>query len=453
MANRTTRRTFIKHIGYAGAALPILMPPLVRGAAPSGTLRIAGIGVGGKGWGDITETSKSNAKVIAVCDVDERGRGRQAFEKFGSQGAATFNDWRQLLDKVHNDIDACTVSTPDHMHAPIAVSCMSLGKHVYVQKPLAHDVYEARQMRLIAAKNKVVTQMGNQGHSATGNKMLVQIIQSGTLGKIKVAHAWSNRPIWPQGIDRPAGSDPVPEGFDWDLWLGTAPERPFVGKTDKNGGVDSPYCPFKWRGFWDFGTGAQGDMACHIMDPVVWSLALGAPTQVWSEGPKPNSESYPKWSTIAYDFPGTQYTDGPIRLTWYDGGKMPDRPEGLPADRKMPDNGTLFIGEKGFMLTPHGSGPRLYPEADFGPEAYPKVVGDDHYMQWTNACLGNDKTTSHFDYAGPLTETVLLGNIALRFPGEKLAWNPEQLTFTNKPEANQYVRRTYRKGWEVDGLS
>jgi len=442
---RSTRRTFLQQAGTAGSALPLVVPPLVRAASANGTLQVAGIGVGGQGWGDINATTKSNAKVVAVCDVDERGRGKKAFKKYGDT-AATFTDWRQLLDKMHKQVDACTVSTPDHMHAPIAVSAMTLGKHVYVQKPLAHDVYEARRMRQIAAKQKVVTQMGNQHHSGTGYKMLVHMIQSGVLGKITEAHAWSNRPIWPQGIERPSGSDPVPEGFHWDLWLGTAPDRPYKNNV---------YAPFKWRGWWDFGTGAQGDMACHIMDPVVWSLELGAPTQVWSEGPEPNSATYPNWSTIAYDFGGTRHTaDDSIRVVWYDGGKMPERPAGLPDDRKLPKNGTLFIGEKGFLLTPHGSGPRLYPEADFTKDDYPRDIrGDDHYMQWTNACLGNDKTTSHFDYAGPLTETVLLGNIALRFPGKKLQWNADKLEFPNNADANQYVRRTYRKGWEVDGLS
>ncbi|MDH3583427.1 MAG: Gfo/Idh/MocA family oxidoreductase [Phycisphaerae bacterium] len=455
MPKRTTRRTFIRHAAVAGAALPVIAPPLARAASPNSKLNLAGIGVGGKGWGDINSTA-TQQNVVAFCDVDKgamsRGGGKPRKAKGGYPVAAEqwpkarrYQDWRKLLDE-GRDIDAVTVSTPDHMHAPISMTAMSLGKHVYCQKPLTHTVYEARQMQTLAAESKVVTQMGNQHHSGLGYRMLVQIIRDGGIGKVREAHAWSNRPIWPQGMGRPDGMGTPPDTFDWDRWLGVAPERPY-----KRG----VYCPFVWRGWLDFGTGAQGDMACHIMDPVFWSLNLTAPRLIWSESPTPNNQSYPKWSTIRYEFPGTPLTkDSTIPVTWYDGGRKPDAALAeLPKGLSLPSNGSLFIGEKANLLCPHGGAPRLYAKGVAVKYDYPKLDKNNHYMQWTMACLGEGKTSSPFSYAGRLTEMVLLGNIAMRLPQAKLQWNSADLRFTNAPEANQYITKEYRKGWDIPGLT
>jgi predicted dehydrogenase len=445
MNRRPTRRDFIAQSAAVGFGLPLVIPSTVFGA--NERLQIAGVGVGGKGRGDIASTSVGQA-VVAICDVDDRTLAASASLY---PRAKKYNDWRRLLDQ--KDIDAVTVSTPDHMHAPIAVSAMQRGKHVYVQKPLAHTLYEARQMRLIAKKHGVVTQMGNQGHSGTGYMTLVKLIQSGVIGKVKEAHAWSNRPIWPQGVERPQGSDPVPDHLHWDLWLGVAKERPFVGPQPgrkKNRGV---YHPFNWRGWLDFGVGALGDMGCHIIDPVVWSCGLGSPTAVRSSGPKPNDETFPNWGIITYEFSGTKHTADSLNVTWYDGGKKPDQAL-LPADQPpLPDNGSLFVGDNGVLLCRHGGTPQLFPSSKFAKTEIALVPAHDHYLEWTNACKGQGKTTSHFDYAGPLTETVLLGTVAIRFPNQRLEWNSETMKFPNLPAADAFVHHAYRQGWDVDGLS
>ncbi len=418
--------------------------------SPNEKLNIAGIGVGGKGKGDIASTSKGQ-NVVAICDVDERTLGASAKLY---PGAKKYTDWRKLLEQ--KDIDAVTISTPDHMHAPIAMSAIQLGKHVYVQKPLAHTVYEARQLTRAARKYGVISQMGNQAHSGAEYRTLVQLIQSGVIGKIKHAHAWSNRPVWPQGIERPGGSSPIPPHLHWDLWLGVAPYRPYLGPRPdsvRNRGV---YNPFNWRGWLDFGVGALGDMGCHIIDPVVWSLELGAPTQIWSDGTAPNGETYPNSAVIHYQFARTKFTAGDtLKMTWYDGGNLPDRSlVPLPDDVPTPKNGSLYVGEKGTVLCPHGrGGPSLLPAERFADVAIEKVKRSDHYQQWTNACKGDDKATSHFDYSGPLTETVLLGTIALRYPGKKLRWDSENLKVANVEKANAFVHHPYRAGWEVPGLS
>ncbi len=446
MKNRTTRRDFLAQSAAAGIAFPLVVSSTALGA--NERLNIAGVGVGGKGRGDVASTSVGQ-NVVAICDVDDRTLAASA--KTYPQ-AKKYNDWRKLLDQ--KDIDAVTVSTPDHMHAPIAASAMQRGKHVYVQKPMAHTIFEARQMRLLARKHNVVTQMGNQHHSGGGYRTLVELIRGGAIGKVKEAHAWSNRPIWPQGIERPSGSDPVPDYLHWDLWLGVAAERPFVGPQGDSKKGRGVYHPFNWRGWLDFGVGALGDMGCHIIDPVVWSCELGAPTSVTSAGPAANSETFPTWGTLHYEFAGTQHTAGDaFQMTWYDGGKQPDpKLAPLPDGEDLPSNGSLFIGEKGVLLCPHGKKPRLLPEAKFGDRKIDFLDKLDHYQQWTNACKGEGKTTSHFDYAGPLTETVLLGTIAIRFPNKKLAWNSDDLKITNLDDANQFVHHPYRAGWEVDGL-
>ena len=448
MSRRWTRRSFLGAASSAAGAT-LALPSILQGS-PLSTLHIAGVGVGGKGAGDIASTSKGQ-RVVAICDVDARTLGK-AGKRYPK--AKRYADWRRLLEQP--GIDAVTVSTPDHMHAPIAVSAMELGKHVYVQKPMAHTVFEARAMRKLAAEKKVVTQMGNQGHSGTGYRTLVRLLRSGVVGRIREAHAWSNRPGWPQGIQRPKRSAMVPDWLSWNEWLGVAPLRPYVAEVtskrkDKKGRPRrrAPYHPFCWRGWIDFGVGALGDMGCHILDPVVWGLELGAPRWVWSDGPAPNGETWPEWETIHWEFEPTEWTAGDtVVVTWYDGGKKPRRElADLEDGEKLPSNGSLYIGEKGQILCRHGGEPVLLPAKDFAESTVEKVPGDDHYQQWTKACLGEGTTTSHFDYAGPLTETVLLGTIAVQYPGDKLGWNSDALRIENHDGANHFVTKPYREGW------
>ncbi len=448
------RRSFLQ-TSAAMATVTILPSGLLK-AAPNSKPDIAAVGVGGKGASDIEGVTRGGAaSIVAFCDVDTSGMGRNG--KRNNSGypatanrwpdAKRYTDWREMLDKEGKRLNGVTVSTPDHMHAPVTMTAINMGLATYTQQPMTRTLYEARQLTLAARKAGTVTQMGNQGHSSKEYRTLVRLIQDGAIGKVKEAHTWSNRPIWPtHGIDRPEGSSPIPEGLNWDLWLGVAPERPFAEKV---------YHPFAWRGWFDFGAGALGDMGCHIIDPVYWSLGLTAPTKVWYEGPTPKPETFPKSETIHYEFPGTQYTaDRTIRVTWYDGGLLPDaKLAPLPAGEKLPDNGCLLIGEKGVLLCRHVGMPQLLPTEKFADYAMPQIEEADHYLQWTNAIRGEGKTTSNFDYAGPLTETVLLGTVACRFPGEQLAWDSANLRFTNSSKANEYVRQAYRKGWEVKGLS
>jgi len=461
MSKGIDRRTFLKQGLFAAGGLALsgcmALPSREReprGVAACERLNIAGVGCGGKGASDIKATSRGQ-NVVALCDVDEHRLG-EAAKLY--PGAKTYTDWRKLLEQ--KDIDALTISTPDHMHAPIALAAMELGKHVYVQKPLTLTVLEARQLALAAKKYDVVTQMGNQGHSSSGLRSVVKTLQDGVIGRVKEAHVWTDRPIWPQGIERPKGAETPPSYLHWDGWLGVAPYRPYVGKVDDKPGC--PYHPFRWRGYLDFGTGALGDMGCHLVDPTVWGLALGPALRVWSDGPAPNSETYPTWEIIHCEFAPTPYTAPGFTMTWYDGGKRPPRemiplPEtemkdGKPEPVKITTNGTLYIGERGVILCSHGGPPQLLPKEQWRDYRPPVVPGDDHYQQWVRACKGICAITGGFDYSGPLTETVPLGTIAVRFPGKKLEWNSKDLKFTNEPLANAFVHHRYREGWQLKGL-
>ena len=448
MSNHSTRRVFLQTTA-ATLAAPAVIPASAFGA--NERLNIAAVGVGGKGRSDIAQVSRGQ-NVVALCDVDERTLAAAA-KKY--PGARTYHDWRKMLEQ--DGIDAVTVSTPDHMHAPVAVTAMQMGKHVYVQKPVAHTVFESRQMQRVALDKKVVTQMGNQHHSGPGYRTLVEWIRSGVIGKVKEAHAWSNRPIWPQGIARPESTGPAPDSLHWDLWLGVAKERPFVGPGKKSKRGRGAYHPFNWRGWLDFGVGALGDMGCHILDPVVWSCELAPAQRVWSDGPAPNGETFSEWGVIHYEFAGTRHTAGDtVQVTWYDGGKKPPAELAqLPAGKTLPSNASLFIGEKGVLLCPHGGVPVLLPEDRFAGDALQRKPGNTnlHYTEWVDACKGRGKPSSSLDYSGPLTETVLLGTIAIRFPGQKIDWNSKDLLVTNLEEANQFVHHDYRDGWEVDGLA
>lgn len=462
---RQSRREFLKTatatLGAGVASQSIFVPSLVR-ASSSDQVRLAAVGAGGKGASDIRETSKGQI-VVALCDVDQN---RAASTRKLFPNAKFYTDWRKMLEKEAKNIDGVTVSTPDHMHAPVTMTALSLGLATYTQKPLTRTVYEARQLRLAAQRAGVATQMGNQGHSGVGYRMVAELIQQGAIGKVKEAHTWSNRPIWPQGLDRPAGSDPIPDTLDWNKWLGVAAERPFKANWPASSGYEgkrSVYVPFSWRGWYDFGAGALGDMGCHIIDPVYWSLELTAPNWVEYNGPEPKPEMFPTEETLTYEFPGTRYTDGKITVKWYDGGRKPPRElaqmgiqetgknKGKP--RELPSNGSLFIGSKGVLMCPHGGGPQLFPSENFKGMDRPNLKGMDHYMIWTNAIKADGKTNCPFAYAGRLTETVLLGVIASRVPGQRLRWDSKALSFTNSDKANRFVREDYRTGWEVKGLS
>ena len=445
--SKIVRRTFLGGLSSASAASLATGSALAR-KSPNEIPNLAAVGVGGKGWADSQGAAK-HANIVAFCDVEQTKSGKRG--GFASAArtwprARRYTDWRVMLEKEKN-LDGLTVSTPDHMHAPVTMTALQQGIGCYTQKPLTRTIHESRKVTEVAARVGVATQMGNQHHSGSSYRTLVNIVQTGLLGKIKVAHAWSNRPIWPQGIKRPSQSAAPPRDLLWDLWLGVAPDRPFAA------GV---YHPFKWRGWYDFGTGALGDMGCHIIDPVYWALDLTAPDTILCEGPEPAKETFPKEERIYYEFPGTARTAGKtIKVTWHDGGKLPDPSEcDLPAGTKLPANGCMFVGEQGVAVCPHGSGklPDLYPKEKFKGLDFQVYPSTDHYRQWVDAIRGEGKPSSGFDYAGPLCEAVLLGCVASRSPGLKLEWNAKAMRFNNSKEADNLLHQQYRRGWEVSGL-
>ncbi|MCU0715120.1 MAG: Gfo/Idh/MocA family oxidoreductase [Pirellula sp.] len=413
----------------------------VKGA--NSRLRIASIGTGGKGWSDLLGVAASPAvDVAALCDVDSSKEhlGRAA-EKYPA--AKTFDDWRRVLDSM-KDLHGVLVSTPDFMHAPISLAAIQLGKHVFCQKPLTHTVFEARQMRLAAQKAGIVTQMCNQIQSHSAYRTAVHWVHSGLIGKVREVHSWqSNNPSWPRHIDTPSGADPVPSHVRWDLWQGVAAETAYKANL---------YHPFNWRGWQAFGTGQLGDFGCHILDPVFKALKLTSPVSLQVSAPAIKKESWTDRCTVQYLFPGTTFTAGDrLPVTWYDaaGVEPPrDRITDIPADVALPKAGSVLIGEKGTLVIPHVAMPTIYPKERTGPEKLETLPNVDHYTQWADACLGNGETTSHFDYAGPLTETVLLGTIGIRFPEQRLEWDAEKLRITNVAAANDYLTKPYRKGWE-----
>jgi predicted dehydrogenase len=339
-----------------------------------------------------------------------------------------------------NEIDTVNVGTPDHMHAAAAMSAMNRGKHVYCQKPLTHDVYEARRLTEVARQKKLVTQMGIQVHSSREYRLAIQLIQDGAIGKVKEVHSYSNKK-WGFDGARPSGEDPVPANLDWDLWLGTAPDRPF-----KKG----LYHPGNWRKWTDFGCGTMGDMSIHILDPIAGALQLTQPKTILSESEPPPPESFSTKNIVKYVFPGTKFTVDPFPLTWYDGDARPST-KGWPTE-KIFDQGSMFVGEKGFLHLPHVMMPVLYPAETFKDYKMPDVKGDNHWHQWVNAVKGEGTTSANFDYAGPLTEFVLLGVVANRVPGKLLTWNAADMKLEGSPEASALLKRTYRKGWEVENL-
>ena len=450
MALRTTRRVFLKQVAMAGAVAPLVLTAGARGAA-GGKLRHASIGVGGMGEGDLGQIGgHSDVRIVALCDVD-RGRLEQAAKKHPD--ATLYQDWRELLQKEGEGIDSVNVTTPDHMHAPIAMTALRMGKHVYCQKPLCHDIGEVRRLTEEAARRpRQATQMGIQIHSHVAYRTAVAMIQFGLIGKITEVHSWSNK-AWTgtkgKSERRPDRADPVPEGLAWDLWLGTAPERPFVKDI---------YHPSDWRRWIDFGTGTQGDMACHIVDPVFTALEFTSPEWVMSYRTPPFEETYSPDNKIVHHFPATKYTTGDIDYYWYDAGAWPESGEWPLPKGKLPGQGSMFIGEKGHLLLPHIGGPQPLPREKFEgdlkrfKEEVPLPDIPNHYQQFVEAALGRGTTSTPFAFSGPLTETVLMGTVINRFPEEKLAWDAKACRFANNEQANGRLRRTYRDGWRVEGL-
>ncbi|WP_143308564.1 Gfo/Idh/MocA family protein [Chitinophaga vietnamensis] len=473
--NQVSRRSFLRNGALAAAGF-MIVPRHVLGrgfTAPSDRLRVAGIGVGGKGYSDLTGFSEGPADINFLCDVDTR-RAADAVKKFPK--AKFYTDFREMLEKEHKNIDAVSVSTPDHQHAVAAMAAMQLGKHVYVQKPLTHDIYEARMLTEAAKRYKVVTQMGNQGASGDGVRQLMEWYNAGIIGDVHTVYVWTDRPVWPQGIAWPNTSAPVPKELNWDLWLGTAPKKDYVDNL----------VPFNWRGWWDYGTGALGDMGCHLIEPPFRVLGLGYPTSVecsvgsvyvgeFKRGYFP--DSCPPSSHVIMKFPGKNGKE--VTMHWMDGGIQPERPEELAPNERMGDggNGVIFIGTKGKMMCgTYGMYPTLLPTSRTKEVNVPQTIArvpEGHYVQWVNAAIAGHNSAKHkalsspFDIAGPLTESILMGNLAIRsydvrtpkpnkpdafdYPGRylKLLWDGPNMKITNFDAANQFVKRKYRDGWSL----
>jgi predicted dehydrogenase len=402
------------------------------------------------GGGDIATLARLGANIVALCDVDD-ARAAGSYKAFPK--ARKYKDFREMLDREAKHIDAVSVGTPDHIHAVATMAALRTGKHVYCQKPLTHTLHECRVVTKTAHAAGVATQMGNQGHATEGARLTNELLRAGIIGGVREVHVWSDRAgqLWKQGIARPTNTPPVPPTLDWDLWLGPMRQRPY----------HPAYLPVTWRGWWDFGTGALGDMGCHIIDHPVWALELGPPRFVEAratldgsvlDGNKPNFETYPIASIIYFDFPGHDKRPA-VRMTWYDGGLMPPTPAGMPLNQGLPDNGVLYVGNKGTMYhSSHGGMPQLLPvelhqEAKKVPKTMQRSAG--HYEEWLAACKGGPRPVSNFDYSGPLTEIVLLGLLALRSPGRRLEWDSKNLKVKNASELDPCVSVEYRKGWTL----
>jgi predicted dehydrogenase len=427
----------------AGLAFSLVPRHVLGGAGqtpPSEKLNIAGIGVGGRGADDLSELESEN--IVALCDVDD-ARAAETYKRYPA--ARRYKDFRRMLDKEDKNIDAVMVATPDHTHAAASMAAIRRGKHVYCEKPLTHTIHESRQLARAAREAKVATQMGNQGQAFEGPRLLSEWIAAGAIGGVREVHVWSNRPagMWPQGAKRPEGTPPVPAGLDWDLWLGPAPSRPY----------HATYVPFSWRDFWDFGTGPLGDMGSHNCAPVFEALKLGAPVSVEARSTEVFEDTLPLASIVYYRFPARGDMP-PVRLVWYDGGLLPERPEELEPGRNMStEDGIIFVGDKGKILV-EGWGaqsPRLIPESrhrayDFPAKTLPRSIG--HHAEWVRACKEGTATGSNFDFASLVTEMVLLGNIAIR-TGRKLTWDAPGMKFVGDDDANQYLHYEYRQGWAL----
>ncbi|MBK9119177.1 MAG: Gfo/Idh/MocA family oxidoreductase [Phycisphaerales bacterium] len=464
-ADGNSRREFLKHGlavagmavvgGLAGCASPGKREPGPRWASslPAARplraprreqLRIAFIATGGIGGHHLETTKEAGILCPCYCDVDTQ-RMDMARELYPA--AKAYQDYRRLFEEMGSEFDAVMIGTPDHHHYPATMLALQMGKHVYLQKPLTHTVWEARQLTEAAARYGLATQMGNQGHALEGWRLVYEYVHSGVLGDIVETHTWSDRPIWPQGMGRPEGESPVPAHVDWDLWLGPAPERPYVEKV---------YHPFTWRGWWDFGTGALGDMACHTMDGIFWALDPGYPTSVEPVASSAiTEEAFPNAAVVRWDFPKRGKRKA-FSAYWYDGGLRPTTPAVLEYGRRIPPTGSLFIGTDAALVVSgdYGSSSRIIPEARMKEVGKPPQLlerSPGHVEEWLLACSGLesiDFPKSRFAYSGPMCETVLLGNVALRV-GRRLEWDGANLRITNVPEANAFLTKEYRAGWRV----
>lgn len=435
------RRHFLKAVGGSAFAFHVV-PRHVLGMGytpPSEKLNIAGIGVGGQGGGVIRDMAGEN--IVALCDVDSV-KASGTFKNFPK--AEIFRDYRVLLDK-RRDIDAVMVATPDHMHAPITLAALRAGKHVYVEKPMAHSIEEARVMTRVAKETGLVTQMGNNGHAGDGLRLTREWLQAGAIGPVREIHSWSDRPgkWWVQDHDRPSETPPVPPSLDWNLFIGAAPMRPY----------HKWYHPHDWRGWFDFGTGALGDMAIHNMDPAFYALDLPSPTAVEAKTSPLKAESYPAWTVLRYEFAAKESRPA-LTLTWHDGGKMPPRPRDLPADVTLVDNGIYFVGDQGTMVCGGWSGPpTLYPESrrkefQVPSPSIPRSIG--HRPEWIKACKDHkpEDAKAGFAYSGPFTEALLVGNLALRLQ-KRIEWDAAGMKATNAPEAETLIHKRYREGFGI----
>jgi predicted dehydrogenase len=430
MSSASNRRDFLKHTVLAGSALAgvgyFSGSSAAESKSPNEKLNVAVIGTANQARFTIGNVKQEN--LVALCDIDDKYLGK-AGEEFPQ--AKKYADFRKLLEQP--GLDAVAVCTPDHVHAPATVMALRMGKHVYCEKPLTHNVWEARLVGETAGKAKVATQMGTQVHAGDNYRRVVEIIQSGAIGSVREVHTWAGR-SWGGG-DRPKEMPPVPPNLHWDLWLGPAPERPY----------HPTYLPANWRKWWDFGGGNIADMACHHMDLPFWALKLRSPLSIEAEGPPVHPETCPLGLIVRYEFP-SRGEQPPVKLTWYDGDKIPAQIHGLPTG----GGGNLFVGDGGMLWADYGSW-RLYPEGDFTGYKPPeptiaRSIG--HHAEWIAACKTGSLTTCNFDYSGALSEAVLLGNVAYRV-GRRLAWDAASLKATNCPEAEQFLRREYRKGWEL----
>lgn len=441
--NGSTRRSFLKQAAAAGIFAPAIANWTLA-APPSGKVRHASFGANGMAGADLRAiTSHPQVELVAVAEVD-LSRAVDLRQQFPN--CKVYQDWREMLDKEEKNLDCVNVSTPDHMHAPQGMAAMNRGLHVYGQKPLTHDIYESRRLAEVAAEKRLVTQMGIQIHSSIEYRTAVKLIQSGAIGPVHTVHTWSDKK-WGDPTPRPDRMDAVPESLNWDMWLGVCAERPFIG-----GGY---YHPGNWRKRLDFGTGTFGDMGCHILDPVCKALALTAPTAVKSIGNRPTEHNWGNNVVVEFQFPKTEFSapDG-IKLTWYDGDRKPSAEAlAILEGANPPGQGSLFVGSKGAMLLPHIARPTLYPANSFKEIEYPMLEPVNHWHSFIDAVRGEGTTSAHFGYAGPLTEWVLLGGIATHFPEQTLEWNAAEMKVTNLREPNRYIRKAYRRGWEVEGLS
>jgi len=440
MTQQTSRRDFLKTGAAAsvGAAFWVANEPKVTlGNNALEKLNFACIGVEGKGSSD-TDSAGRYGNVVALCDIDESRLNKKARRY---KGVAKYVDYREMLDEMGDKIDAVTVSTPDHSHAPASALAIRAGKHCFTQKPLTWSVQEARTLRKLANKHEVATQMGNQGTSHDGLREGVEVLRAGAIGDVTEVHVWTNRPVWPQGTGRPQGKEDIPEGLHWDLFLGPAAVRPY----------SSAYHPFKWRGWLDFGTGALGDMACHTANMVVMALELFVPVSVFSNDTGfVENETYPQSSTITFQFGKTE-NSGPVKMVWYDGGRKPS--VDLIQGEEFSNSGSLVVGSAGTLFSPNDYGSKfvLLPKEKFKDYKKPEPTlprSPGHFKEFAIACAGGAPAMSNFNYASRLTETILLGNAAMK-AGKLLKWDAKAAKFTNAPEANQYLGRTYRDGWKL----